>query len=394
MELYYKNAEHILKVKPFNEFGNITDNIIYQLNDVVTQFTKREIQSKSLHIKTLIEFDVTGNWVDRINKSKTFGRDSSSLNALICRYGEDVGKMLFDEKLKKSTVTEEMYIQKYGDDMGKEKWKELCKSKVSFSEQHFVEKYGESIGKKRWKETLDKKLKSQKENFKNKKWKNGRTLVEYQERYGIEDGYKRWDIRNKRQSYMLSLQRYIDDFGDEKGREICHKIKDNNSITVYIKRYGTELGPERYKLFIEKLLAYNENKPNYSKVSQELFWQIASALPDDKQKNLKFAELNDEQIFYTGTDLKIIQVDFKCNNKIIEFNGDFWHANPNQYTNDDILHHPNNHILAEDLWKKDKQRIEWLESNGYTVLTVWESDYNYNKQEVINKCINFINERS
>lgn len=51
-----------------------------------------------------------------------------------------------------------------------------------------------------------------------------------------------------------------------------------------------------------------------------------------------------------------------------------------------------NRIVADDLWKKDKQRIEWLESNGYTVLTVWESDYN--KQEVINKCINFINERS
>lgn len=390
MELYYRNTEHILKVKPFNALENITDNIIEQLNEVVTQFTKREIQSKALQVISLIKYNVGDDWVTLIHNSKKFKRDSITLNSYIGRYGDVVGTRLHTERINAFTkaMSKDVYVKKYG----KKKWQELCKSKVSFSEQHFVEKYGESIGKKKWKDTLDKKLKSQKENFKNKKWKNGRTLAEYQERYGIEDGYKRWDIRNKRQSYMSSLQRYIDEFGEEKGREICHKIKDNNSITVYIKRYGNELGTERYKLFIEKLLAYNENKPNYSKVSQELFWQIASTLPVDKQKNLKFAELNDEQIFYTGTDLKIIQVDFKYNNKIIEFNGDFWHANPNQYTNDAILHHPNNHILAEDLWKRDKQRIEWLESNNYIVLTVWESDYNQNKQQVINKCINFINE--
>lgn len=388
MELYYKNAKHLLNIKPFNEFTTVTENTILQLNSITKQFTKREIQSKGLHIKTLIEYNVTGDWIDKINKSKKLGRDSTSLNSYVVRYGDDVGKRLHIDRIKSVGLNKERYIKKHG----VVAWDTLTDKKRTFSEQQFVSKYGDEIGKQKWKETLNKKLKTQKENFKNKKWKNGRTLEEYQERHGIEDGYKRWNTRNKRHSYMVSLQRYIDEFGEVAGTKMCHKLKNNTSLDSFVNRYGDEIGKERYKLFIEKLLAYSENKPNYSKISQELFWRISVELSVELQTKVKFAELNDEQFYYTGDDLKIIQVDFKCGNKIIEFNGDFWHANPTQYRKGDILQHPNNHILAEDLWNTDKKRIDWLKSKGYDILIIWESDYNKNKKEVINKCINFINE--
>jgi len=217
---------------------------------------------------------------------------------------------------------------------------------------------------------------------------------------------------------MVSLQRYIDEFGEVIGTKMCHKLKNNTSLDSFVNRYGDEIGKERYELFCKRQsyintypyfverygskLARNEyikrmgpwlnSKPEvYSKISQELFWNVSVALSDELQQKIKFAELNEECKFVTNID-SYIQVDFKCGNKIIEFNGDFWHANPKQYKKNEILTHPNNHVIAEELWDNDKKRIDWLESHGYEVLIIWESDYKKDKEQIINICINFINE--
>ena len=61
------------------------------------------------------------------------------------------------------------------------------------------------------------------------------------------------------------------------------------------------------------------------------------------------------------------------NKKILEIQGDFWHANPNIYHLDDELL---KNWYAEDVWKKDKRKKEKIESLGYTVLYLWESEIN------------------
>ena len=75
-------------------------------------------------------------------------------------------------------------------------------------------------------------------------------------------------------------------------------------------------------------------------------------------------------------------VDIITGKKIIEFYGDYWHANPNnvdrmirasKYTKSDIRR----------IWKKDKIRIAYLKKLGYDVLVVWESDWNKRKSECI-----------
>jgi len=62
----------------------------------------------------------------------------------------------------------------------------------------------------------------------------------------------------------------------------------------------------------------------------------------------------------------IITVDY-----LIEFYGDYWHANPKIYKPDDIIHHK---FKAKDIWENDKQRIKILEELGYFVHIVWQSD--------------------
>jgi very-short-patch-repair endonuclease len=47
-------------------------------------------------------------------------------------------------------------------------------------------------------------------------------------------------------------------------------------------------------------------------------------------------------------------------------------------------------MLAKEIWEYDKIKIQTAMKHGYLVLTIWESDYNENKEEIIKKCIDFL----
>lgn len=60
-------------------------------------------------------------------------------------------------------------------------------------------------------------------------------------------------------------------------------------------------------------------------------------------KNTEFSLYNkefNEKYFY----------DFCYNKKIIEYNGDFWHANPKIYNESDVVH---KNKVAKDIWNYD-----------------------------------------
>lgn len=80
--------------------------------------------------------------------------------------------------------------------------------------------------------------------------------------------------------------------------------------------------------------------------------------------------------------------DYGIGNKIIEFYGDFWHANPLVYKPD--WQHPFSKRFAKDIQQLDMERINYIESFGYTVLIIWEKDYNENFEKTIEKIRNFL----
>jgi len=395
----FNDANHILSTKPFKfiEFDGDTQ-IIKKLNNVVNTFDKKYILNKSIMIENLIKYKVDGDWVERLKNSEKYRRDSSSLESLITRYGETIGEMLFNEKVKKSTITKELYIEKYGEADGIRKWNDLCKSKVSFRKEVYIQKYGEVDGEYRWNDVLNRKINTQKENFKDKVWKNGRTLDEYQIRYGVKDGYKRWRARNKNQSYKVSLQRYIDDFGEIQGRLLCRNIKDNTSLQSYVSRYGDVDGKIKYEenckktgITLDRMIEkYGRVDGTYrykdwlkktafscpsgvSKSSQKLFWSIYTQLNEEIQRNVYFYELNQEyKVFrHLNNSIKLLKLDFKVGNKIIEFDCDYWH-NPTA----------------------DKERDDFLLSKSYKILRVNYDDFIKDEMAVVKKCIDFITDET
>ena len=76
------------------------------------------------------------------------------------------------------------------------------------------------------------------------------------------------------------------------------------------------------------------------------------------------------------------------NNKLIEFNGDYWHANPLFYGPMSFIKAKNK--KAKDIWEYDNIKINTAKYQGYDVLVIWENEYKTNKEETINKCIDFL----
>ena len=76
-------------------------------------------------------------------------------------------------------------------------------------------------------------------------------------------------------------------------------------------------------------------------------------------------------------------------NIIIEYYGSLWHADPKYYKETDIVHR---NVLAKDIWKENDDRIKLLNKLGYNVIIVWQSDFQYRKDDCINKTVTKIKE--
>ena len=162
----------------------------------------------------------------------------------------------------------------------------------------------------------------------------------------------------------------------------CSK-KKSGSLENYVRLYGEEEGAIRFQAAKNKL---------YSKIEMELFNSIQNVsehhyLYGDEQ--YKFGLRKNEWEIYKK---KIFYVDFmdKENKKIIEFNGDIWHANPNIFEDNDFPNPYLKTVSAKSIQDIDKKRYEFYYKLGYILKVVWESEYLLNKEKIVNECIDFL----
>ncbi len=76
------------------------------------------------------------------------------------------------------------------------------------------------------------------------------------------------------------------------------------------------------------------------------------------------------------------------NNKIIEIYGNLWHANPRFYKKDDLIYTWKGWKKAEEIWEKDKARINQILSCGYKILIIWEEELCHT-EKLIQKILKF-----
>ena len=177
--------------------------------------------------------------------------------------------------------------------------------------------------------------------------------------YGVDNNFKVFGFNEYVTEYMLTTYgvkritptpEYISNARKQFTSEKWDEIKSKYTKTCLLK-YGVENGGclckpvSKIELFVGQLL-------------------LNFGVSFTKQFELKEGKKN----FY---------YDFLLNdyNIIIEVNGDFWHANPALYKNDDTINYPGKgEIEASEIWERDIKKQTIAEKHGYVVIYLWETD--------------------
>jgi hypothetical protein len=207
------------------------------------------------------------------------------------------------------------------------------------------------------------------------------------------------EVALKDRVLTTSLEYYLNKgYNEETAKEMLSERQKTFSKNICIKKYGEEEGikifNQRQEKWIKTLIENGNLKGGYSLISQELFEFITQYYPNDEIDNLYFAKSikNSEYFLYSKEEGYRIYdfVDLK-NRKIIEFNGDVYHGNPEIFKEDDIPNpFKNRNKTAKEMWEYDEEKIKFANNKGFEVLTIWEKEYKKNKEETLNKCLDFL----
>lgn len=265
-----------------------------------------------------------------------------------------------------TSITEKSLINKWGDELGKEKWKEYRKKRSYIaSKQYYIDKYGKDEG------------------LRKHKYDRSITKEGMINRYGEELGLKYFNDYVYKQKYTKSKEYMINKFGLEKTKEI-NKSK-GQTIENYIKRLGKEEGIKQY----EKVI--NNHKNYFSKLSQDFFTELDKYL--SPRYKTYYATKNGEYGVML-TDNKYIKLDYFILelNLCIEFNGTYYHADPKIFNENDYPNPHNKVLTAKEIWENDNNRYKLLkESRNIDTIVIWENEYRDKNFNIINFIKNKLN---
>lgn len=333
------------------------------------------------------------------NFIKSLGAKRGTLEFFTLRYGKEHGRIMYEDKNARCAITLENSIKRYGEEAGRKKYEEACAAKA-ITLENLIKKYGKEEGEKRFNQYREKQAYSNTLEYKAKvhgwnkedfdKYNKGRgvTLDNLILKYGEKEGTARFNDYCEKQSVAgVSLDYFIGLLGEEGGRIKYEEVNaaKANTLDNFIKRHGEEEGKARFIKYI-----HSNNGQYSSKMANDFFERLTMELG-----------LTREDVYYNDNELPIATIDngiflydyhIKGSTVIIEFYGDYWHANPKKYMHSESIQYPaGSYMLAEEVWQKDKKKIDIACDLGYNVLIIWESDINNDLEGELARAKTFIN---
>jgi very-short-patch-repair endonuclease len=274
-----------------------------------------------------------------------------------------------EEKLRKSGKTEEEI-------------KEI-KSKHSKNSAITLEHFKKSNSSKDAKDKHDKWLST------------SRTRSNLCKEYWIERGHSEIEaaeIISKRQ--MRDLSYYVDKYGEVEGFKRytnSNKLK-SSSLENFIRRLGEEDGTKKY--------LEHKGKTGTASIQEKKMIDLIYNYYLSKKENTDDLFSYKSKQFVIGIkkedwakyEQKCFLVDF-CDNKrkkIIEFNGNVYHANPEMFKEYECPHPFKKDKTAGQIWKTEAERNLLISKFGYEILIIWERNFLENEEREIDKCIKFL----
>lgn len=184
-------------------------------------------------------------------------------------------------------------------------------------------------------------------------------------------------------------------YTEEESKKIVSEKQSTFSLEKCIEKHGEEKGnliwSERQKGWKKKV--FNDQthiSRGYSKIGEDFVNSILESLRATGYEDVDDILHGKDEKFIRTKENKVFKYDltFPKPRKIIEFNGDFWHCNPNLFISD--YYNKAKKMTAKEIWDYDTEKKEAAENNGYSIFYVWENEYRNNKFSTIKKCLDFL----
>lgn len=274
------------------------------------------------------------------------------------------------------------------------RFKRILKNRHGFTKYTCLLRYGKIEGLKRYKIYCDKQAYTNSKEYKKmtdeefEAYNKSRavTIDNLIKRHGEEKGKEIWNSYCEKQRYSTSKEYFIEKYGEKDGLEKYNNFyrKKAQTLENFIEKYGEKIGKQKFDEFNFKRSKF------YSKMSQELFENLNEKLNLDLNHKVYYATHKNSEFCINKNKPKFFDFVISDLKLCIEFNGDNFHANPKIYSENET---PNPFIptlTAKEIWESDKNKLELLKLRNFDYIIVWESDYKNNKENEINRCIEFI----
>ena len=321
---------------------------IESLNYLINKLNSNELQSINYYINPIISMLNSGVSIGlypRLRRIKTMGRKHSKVKNVLM-YGKINGIDKWNRfcELNAYTNTFEYKAKRHG--MTLEEFTAYNKSR-SVTKENLIKRHGEEVGLLKW------------------------------------DSYV-----NKQKTAGISLEYFQDKLGDTQGLKKFMEVnsKKGHTLNNYIRLYGDK------EIAIKKLEEFhamvNDNQKFQSNTTKVFFDELDSKLSAHIREKTYYSPKTKEFCKYNPSINGVYMYDYVISSLkiVIEFNGDYWHANPKKYKPTDILRG----ALVEDIWKKDMIKQQFIESLGYDYYIVWESDCIKDTSSIMSKLYDII----
>ncbi len=177
-------------------------------------------------------------------------------------------------------------------------------------------------------------------------------------------------------------------YTEEEAIQLLKERQNTFSLQKCMEKYGEDEGKKRFEARQQKWVKslyknfekYGDGRSSQSKFASTLIDQICNILGIDRPSKEKWLTDPDTKKHYA--------YDFTYGYKMIEFNGDYWHENPDIYDRNHF--NKRKQLYAYQIWEQDKIKLDCAHKNGYEVLVIWENGWTSDKTKELQKCIDFL----
>ncbi|CAB4130211.1 hypothetical protein UFOVP116_325 [uncultured Caudovirales phage] len=270
--------------------------------------------------------------------------------------------LVSEEVAKKTAITLENLIKKYGEVAGTEKWNQ----------------YREKQAKSNSFEYKQEKFNWTKDQFDEYNSSRAQTLEKMMMRYGEIEGAAKWENYCLRQAYTNTKEYFVEKYGEEVGVEKYLSVNKKKAITTNPLALSNHLN-----ISVEDAtgIIVSRQKSFFSNIEKEFIELI-----EKKIGKLQHTSLHKPFGLWSTYLNTYVVYDIKHNDYVIEFNGDYWHANPLLYKETDMLRGKS----AACVWEKDMLKLKTAQDRNLKTLVIWESEFKVNKEATIEKVIKCI----